>query len=128
MKLYSYSYTLREKCPNTKLFLVRIFPHSDWIRRDRVPLFIQSECGKIRSRKNSVFGHFSRSDSFSHVFLVSETVTLIFCFCPSAFAPAWVCLIGYQIIGDVISSNIIYIDPFHSGVKYPCWSNCCSFK
>ena len=26
--------TLREKCPNTELFLVRIFPHSDWIRRD----------------------------------------------------------------------------------------------
>ena len=25
---------LREKCPNTELFLVRIFPHSDWIRRD----------------------------------------------------------------------------------------------
>ena len=24
---------LREKCPNTELFLVRIFPHSDWIRR-----------------------------------------------------------------------------------------------
>ena len=26
--------SLREKCPNTELFLVRIFPHSDWIRRD----------------------------------------------------------------------------------------------
>ena len=26
-------------------------------------LRIQSECGKIRTRKNSVFGHFSRSDS-----------------------------------------------------------------
>ena len=26
--------TLREKCPNTEFFLVRIFPHSDWIRRD----------------------------------------------------------------------------------------------
>ena len=25
---------LREKCPNTELFLVRIFPHSGWIRRD----------------------------------------------------------------------------------------------
>ena len=38
----------------------RIFPHSDWIRR--VSLRIQSECGKIRTRKNSVFGHFSRSE------------------------------------------------------------------
>ena len=26
--------SLREKCPNTEFFLVRIFPHSDWIRRD----------------------------------------------------------------------------------------------
>ena len=26
--------TPREKCPNTDFFLVRIFPHSDWIRRD----------------------------------------------------------------------------------------------
>ena len=33
------------KCPNTQLFLVGI----------------QSECGKIRTRNNSVFGHFSLS-------------------------------------------------------------------
>ena len=26
--------SLREKCPNTELFLVRIFLYSDWIRRD----------------------------------------------------------------------------------------------
>ena len=26
--------SLREKCPNTDSFLVRIFPHSDWIRRN----------------------------------------------------------------------------------------------
>ena len=26
--------SLREKFPNTEFFLVRIFPHSDWIRRD----------------------------------------------------------------------------------------------
>ena len=26
--------SLREKCPNTELFLVRIFPHSEWIWRD----------------------------------------------------------------------------------------------
>ena len=29
----------------------------------RVSLRIQSKCGKIRTRKNSVFGHFSRSES-----------------------------------------------------------------
>ena len=26
--------SLCEMCPNTEFFLVRIFPHSDWIRRD----------------------------------------------------------------------------------------------
>ena len=40
---------LREKCPNTELFLVLIF------------LYIQSEYRKIWTRNNSVFGHFSRS-------------------------------------------------------------------
>ena len=25
---------LREKCPNTELFLARVFPHSDWIHSD----------------------------------------------------------------------------------------------
>ena len=44
------------------VFLVRICPHSDWIRRDIPYLSIQSESGKIRTRKTSVFGHFSRSE------------------------------------------------------------------
>ena len=34
IKINSVKLTLREKCPNTELFLVRIFPHSDQIRRD----------------------------------------------------------------------------------------------
>ena len=29
-----HSHSLREKCQNTEVFLVRIFTHSDWIRRD----------------------------------------------------------------------------------------------
>ena len=33
---------LCEKCPNTELFLVRIFPHLDWIRRDTEYLFVFS--------------------------------------------------------------------------------------
>ena len=37
--------SLREKCPNTEFFLVRIFPYSDWIREKT-------------DQKNSVFGHF----------------------------------------------------------------------
>ena len=56
---------LRGKCPNTELFLVHIFPHSDCIRRDTPYLSIfHSECGKIRTRKTSVFGHFSSSADF----------------------------------------------------------------
>ena len=43
---------MSENCPNTDFFLVRILPHLDWIRR--VNLRIQSKCGKIRTRKNSV--------------------------------------------------------------------------
>ena len=63
--------TLREKCLNTEFFQVRIFPRSNWIRRG-----IQSECEKIRSRKSSVFGHFSRSikvninNNFGRVFVI----------------------------------------------------------
>ena len=47
-------FTLGEKCPNTKFFLVRIFLHSDWKRR------FTSEYRKRRTRKNKTFGHFSR--------------------------------------------------------------------
>ena len=36
---------LREKCPNTELFLVRIFLYLDWTRRDTLP---QSHCGDNR--------------------------------------------------------------------------------
>ena len=32
---------LREKCSNTEFFLVCIFPHSDWIRRDISPYSVQ---------------------------------------------------------------------------------------
>ena len=66
---------LREKCSNTEFFLVRIFPHLDWIRRDTewVSLRIQSKCRKIQSSKNSVFGHFSRSaHTFNSCFSENE--------------------------------------------------------
>ena len=49
MRALHHKWALSEKCPITEFFLVRIFPHSDW-------------CGEIRTRKNSVFGHFSCSD------------------------------------------------------------------
>ena len=53
-KLTINPFSLREKCP--KVF--RIFPHSE---KYSVFLRTQSECWKIRTRKNSIFGHFSRS-------------------------------------------------------------------
>ena len=43
-----------------EFFLVRIFLHSNW-KIYGANLFIQSEYRKIRTRKNSLFGHFSRS-------------------------------------------------------------------
>ena len=51
--------TLREMCPYTELFLVRIFLYSDWIRWFNY--CIQYEYRKIRTRNYSVFGHFSSS-------------------------------------------------------------------
>ena len=64
--------TLREKCPNMELFLVRI----------------QSEYRKIRTRNNSVFGHFScsvyqtivRKFKMVHVTLKSSKLKCNFCF------------------------------------------------
>ena len=61
---------LFEKCPNTEFFLVRIL----------------SECDKIRTRKNSVFEHFSRSEflgyfkgkRFSYPFLISAALFMHF--------------------------------------------------
>ena len=44
-----------------ELFLARIFLYSDWIWRLLVNLHIQSKYRKIRTKNNSVFGHFSRS-------------------------------------------------------------------
>ena len=50
-----FSQTLREKRPNAEFFLVRTF------------LKIFSQNKKIRTRKNSVFGHFSRSQILTPV-------------------------------------------------------------
>ena len=50
-----------EKCHNTEFFLVRISPLGLDAERYSVSLHIQSEHRKIRTRKNFVFGHFSRS-------------------------------------------------------------------
>ena len=45
---------LRQKCPNTESFWVRIFPPSDWIRRDTRYLSVFSpNVGKYRPEKTS---------------------------------------------------------------------------
>ena len=63
-----FTFSLREKCTNTKYFLVCIFPYSDV---KGVNLLIQSEYGNIRTRKNSVSEHFSRSVSVVLFFFIS---------------------------------------------------------
>ena len=54
-------------------FLVCIFPHSDWIRRG-VFLPIHSECGKIQTKKNSVFGHFWCSERYYYIWICSTNI------------------------------------------------------
>ena len=63
---YYFTKLLREKCPNTEFFSGPYFPAFGLnTERYGVSLCIQSECGKIRTRKNSVFGHFSGSSIFT---------------------------------------------------------------
>ena len=56
---------MHKKCPYSKLFWSTFFPHIPAFglntERYEVSLRIQSECGNIRTRNNSVFGHFSCS-------------------------------------------------------------------
>ena len=56
---------LCEKCPNSEVFfLVRIFLYLDWIRW----FTLQISDEKIRTRRNSKFGHFSCSGTFHNMF------------------------------------------------------------
>ena len=69
--------SLREKCPNTEFFLVRIFPLSDWIRTDTPYLSVFSpNAAKCGPEKNSVFGQFSRSE-YSYNFRPSVMQTIL---------------------------------------------------
>ena len=50
---------LREKSPNTELFLVRVFPHSGWMRRDTSYLSVFSpNAGKYGTEITSYLGTF----------------------------------------------------------------------
>ena len=47
------AHTRCEMCPNTEFFLVLIFPHLDWIRRDTSYLSVlRPNAGKYRPEKN----------------------------------------------------------------------------
>ena len=60
---------LREKCPNTELLLVCTFPVFGLNTEIyEVNLRIQFEYRKKRTRKISVFGHFSRSGTYKFIF------------------------------------------------------------
>ena len=55
-------------CPNTEFFLVRIFPHSDWIRRDTKYLFVfSSNAGKYGPEKTPYLSTFHTVTFFSNI-------------------------------------------------------------
>ena len=64
---------LREKCPNTEFFLVHIFPHSYWIRRDTKYLSVfSSNAGKYGQEKTPYL------DTFHTVPLRSRSMWFLF--------------------------------------------------
>ena len=45
-----------------------------------VSLHVQSECGKMRTKKNSVFAHFSRSDDVCNLLSIQKLEDFTFMF------------------------------------------------
>ena len=75
-------------------FLLHILPHLDWIRRDTfylsISLRIQFECGKIRTRNNTVFAYFSRSDHYLlKIEMWNICLYVIYVFTKHAWVKAW---------------------------------------
>ena len=48
--------------------------------RSLVSLHVQSECGKMRTKKNSVFAHFSRSDDVCNLLSIQKLEDFTFMF------------------------------------------------
>ena len=66
------NYALRKKCPNTKFFLVCIFSHSDWIRRDTEHLSVFSpNAGKYGAEKTLYLNTFRAVTEQSHAMMNS---------------------------------------------------------
>ena len=73
---YQLLQSLREKYPSTEFFSDLYFPALG-LNTDRYPvsLRIQSKCGEIWTRKNSVFGQFSRGELYNlPITLMSNTI------------------------------------------------------
>ena len=65
-------FALRENCPNTEYFLVCIFPHSDWIRRDTSYFSVFSpNAGKYGTEKAPYL------DTFHAVLIYLKTSKLV---------------------------------------------------
>ena len=55
------SVSLRERCPNSELFLVVVFPYSDWIPRFTMEIYMFCpNAGKNVPRKTSTLGTFTQ--------------------------------------------------------------------
>ena len=63
LMLFLWSSSPRRKCPYSGPYFSRIFPHSDWIRRDTVSVISPNagKCGKNADQNNSKYGLLLRS-------------------------------------------------------------------
>ena len=61
---FDFDQLLREKCPNTEFFVVRIFPHSDWI--------FSPNAGKYRSEKTPYLDTFHAVAALKTVIKISQ--------------------------------------------------------
>ena len=60
--------TLREKCPNMEFFLVRIVPHSVWIRRDTNYLSVFSPKRENKDQKKlRIWTHFTQCNMWETI-------------------------------------------------------------
>ena len=75
-----FAHSLLKKSPYSELFLLAFFPHflAFGLNTERysVSLRIHSECGKIRTRNYSVFGHASRSEGQKPSMLPKKSLAL----------------------------------------------------
>ena len=67
--------SLHEKSPNAEFFLVRIFPHSDWIQRDNPYLSVFSpNAGKCGPEKTPYLDTFHTVDGLKRDIQIDDLV------------------------------------------------------